>query len=272
MPSPVERPPTLRETQQWLGSQIVRSPGPLARDLIAAPPRGEIRERLDVYINGYPARAHDALDESFPALVHLIGHEATHDLVARYLPALTVRSYNLNDLGTELPSFLRTDCLTERFPFLPDLAELEWKVARAFHARDDVPFAPSRLAAWTEEQWANAVVRFQPSVAVVCSPWPILTLWNARETPISAIDIDLTDHAEPVLIRRVGFGVRCEPIDVNEARLLSGLIAGRRLGEAMAELAEANDETGDVSSWFARWVRQHLLSDFTITIRESHAR
>jgi len=56
--------PTLRETPQWMASLILH-PGQLEgttlEQVVAAPARGDRRERLDVYVNGYPARVQEAI-------------------------------------------------------------------------------------------------------------------------------------------------------------------------------------------------------------------
>lgn len=257
------RPPSLREAQERMASLILH-PGRVERaapeDLIAAPPRGDRDERLAVYVNGYPARVEESLEESFPAVAHLIGHRAMRELVARYVPALTRHSYNLNDVGAELASFLRRDPLSRQFPFLADLAQLEWAVARAFHAHEQAPLDVGPLATWTEAQWQHAVLRFQPSVALVCSRWPIRDLWEARETPIEAIDIDLRGRPDRVLVRRAGFDVECESLPPDEAAAVTALLAGQRLGEVTRMLERQGCDPAAVSAWFGCWMRKGMIA------------
>ncbi len=252
----------MREAQQWTAALIAhpeRIDQELPDGLIAQPPRGDRHERLAVYINGYPARVQEAIEECFPAVTHVIGHRATHELVARYVPAFTGHSYNLNDVGADLPAFLLSDTLSRRFPFLPDLARLEWAVRCAFHAHDLAPLDLGPLATWTEEHWQHAVLQFQPSVALVCSSWPMRDLWQARETPVEKIDIDLCDRPDRVLVRRAGFGVQCESLSSEEARALAALLAGRTLGEVSDLLVTSGGDAACVSAWFARWTQQRLI-------------
>jgi len=143
MNTPSKSGPLLHVVQQHLaalilsGTQDSSTPESSALDaLIAGPPRGSVGERLHIYAGGYPARLEEALHESFPAVAHVLGDGAFHGLVRRYIAAVPLRSYNLNDVGAELPRFLEADELTKDLPFLPDLARLEGHVARAFHAHD----------------------------------------------------------------------------------------------------------------------------------------
>ena len=221
--------------------------------LIAIPDRCHAVTRLRVYANGYPARLEEALKETFPAVEHVVGPRAFATLAHRFAGAVPLHSYSLNDAGGQLPDLLRSDPLTANLPFLPDLARLEWHVANAFHATDELTFDPAPLARWSLDDWERAVLRFQPWVAVVESDWPIREIWERRETPVEAIDVDLHDRPEQVLVRRAGFAVTCESLDAAEAYALRLLLDGRALGDAMARLTAKGEDPAAVSAWFARW-------------------
>lgn len=225
--------------------------------LLAPPPGGEAADRLAVYRDGYPTRIAEALAESFPATAHLIGHGALHALATRYGRKLALgpgrHSLNLNDVGFELPAFLHDDPLTTDLPFLPDLAELEWRMTRAFHARAEAPLAPESLATLAPEETGDVVLRFAASVAVVASAWPIHALWQARDTPIEEIDLEVRDRPESVLVYRDGFDVACRLLGPLEAECLRALLARARLGDVTAALEDrVSEET--VTAWFGRWM------------------
>ena len=180
-------------------------------------------------------------------------------LTERYIRATVLRSYNLNDAGSGLPPFLRNDPLTERLPFLPDLAELEWHIARAFHAHEHPPLDPTPLSTWTMAEWERAVLRFQPSVALVSSAWPIRSIWECRETPVEQIDLEMTDRPERVLIYRNGLQVCCESVDAHEATVLAALLAGRSLGDTARSIEGAGDGGSLPAAAFARWMRAGII-------------
>ena len=265
------RAPALRELQQWLAASILSSERPEdvasgARQLVpwlTAPADSLLAERLAVYVNGYPARVQEALREVFPALAHVAGSRAFAALTDRYIAAVPLCSYNLNDAGENLANFLRRDELGEKLPLAPDLAALEWCVARAFHASAKPPIEPSVFAGWDLEEWDRAVLHFQPSVAVVRSVWPIREIWEARETPRGEIDIDLEGRPDNVFVRRNGLEVECTSIDPAQADVLQGLLEGRRLGEVSNQLIELGQDPAEVSAWFATWMRAALIVDCT---------
>jgi len=222
--------------------------------LIAVSERDTPVERLRVYAGGYPIRVQEALAESFPAVAHVVGESAFADLVYRYVETRPLHSYNLNDAGADLPGFLPTDPLTARLQFLPDLARLEWQVARAFHAHEQRTFDPTAVTSWSMDDWEGARLRFQPWVALVTSEWPIREIWESRETPIEEIDIDLHLHPDRVLVRRSGYSVLCESVDDAEAELLGALLEGQTLGSTVATLRGRGGDPASVSAWFTRWM------------------
>jgi hypothetical protein len=267
----------LREQQQRLAAFILEADRPSRDDelleLVGFSDATLARERLAAYVNGYPARIFEALDESFPAVRHLAGDAAFGEIVHRYASRVPCGIYSLSDAGAALPEFLASDPVGQRLPFVADLAALEWRMALAFHAHERSPFDPARLADWGLEQWEGATIELQSSVAVVRSAWPILDLWNLRETPISEIDLDLAGRAQIVLVSRDGFSVGCDLIESAQAVVLEALLEGVTLGAALERLAPASDEGADesaasavstapaVSKWFAAWSARGLIVD-----------
>jgi Putative DNA-binding domain len=267
MTSPLTGPPTLRQIQEWMAAAILPRPGIGAQPdsgmpldaWLCVPPPARIDDRLAVYRNGYPARIAESLAETYPAVAHAVGDQAFAALVDRYGAAIPLASYNLNDAGSEFPAFLRDDPCTTALPFLPDLAELEWRVATAFHAFDREPLDPRALP-WTVDDWAGAVLVFQPSVSVLASVWPLLDLWTARQGTSGVGDIKRHERSEHVIIRRHGSTVRCELVSVDEASAIRLLLAGRRLSDAVESLAAGGADPSKVAQWFGRWTACGMLA------------
>ena len=258
--------PSLRCIQKWMAARLV---GPLSADSsdpdealdawLCVPPPQRAADRLRIYQDGYPARVCDSLADSYPALARLLGEQAFAALARRYAAAVPLASYNLDHAGAHMAAFLRRDALTRERPFLPDLAQLEWRVAVALHAAERPPLDPHRLG-WSVDQWAAALLHFQPSVAVVSSRWPILDLWAARQTPGTPAQIDLDDRPEDIVVRRVGYAVRCESVCAGESLALRFLLAGQCLADATARVEAAGGTPDAVRAWFSRWMAAGMIA------------
>jgi hypothetical protein len=260
---------SLVDHQRWLASLIL-APERVDRDVagavrpIALDDVERARTRLHAYVDGYPARLFEALEEAFPAVRTVVGEDELRALVARYRVAIPTGIYSLSDVGVNLPSFLATDPLSARLPFLPDLAALEWAVLRAFHSFERERFDPATAAGWGLDAWERARLELQPSVAVQASVWPILDLWTLRDTQRDerrAIDVVLEGRPQSVLVSRSRLTVACEIVSPAKARLLDALLSGATLGEATETCAETTDEPLDVGAWFAEWAARGLVVD-----------
>ena len=229
--------PSLRELQRQVAAQILgadpRPRAPLDRWL-AVPPGAESSDRLAVYVDGYPARLHDALAEQFPAVVRMVGATRFHALVHRFLHAARLPSYNLNDAGAEMSAFLRADAFGEELPFLSDLADLEWLVVaglprvrpRAPHddrSCRDRPRRPARRVRPLSAVSRGADVARGRS-----------TRCGTPARPRLARSISISPSVSTCWCGAIGLAVACAPIDGGRAAALQSLLAG----EALADVAE----------------------------------
>jgi hypothetical protein len=124
------------------------------------------------------------------------------------------------------------------------------------------PWQARALSSMPLDAWDRAQFRFQPSVAVVSAEWPILDLWQARTQAVEAINIELVNRPQHVVVYRQGYAVRCELMKPQPARCLRGLLEGRSLGAACAHLmGESTEEKPPpVAPWFARWSQLGLIT------------
>ncbi len=261
--------PSLRETQRWMAAHIApvdeRHRARVAAVLLNPQADSPGEARLAVYAEGYLVRIREALAEVYEAVRHILGDHAFAQLARDYAAAHPSGDYNLSFAGRALPKFLAGAPIAKQLPFLPDLARLEWAVCRAFHAHEQAPIDASRLANLSPDALAGSTLAFQPSVCVIRSAWPILDLWQARETPREQIDIELVDRPHIVLLSRDDVHVHVEPISEPQARLLEQLLAGATLAHACASAASAGTEPLPVSDWFAHWMQRGLIVDLRPT-------
>ncbi len=262
--------PSLRSIQQRLAAEILdgaagRMPRPDGfTDRLRLPRGTDADRRLAVYRDGYPARILEALGDAFPAIANICGDASFAALVARYLPDTKVTSSYLNEIGRHFPAHCESDRLAEQLPFLADLAGLEASALRALHSADLPPVEPAAFAAWDMNDWERVELGFQPSTALVRSPWPIYDLWNARETARTEIDIDLQDRPQSVLVFRHGYAVEGRNLDRAEANALQSLMDGAPLGSAIERLAES-DPDADTSRMFGQWLASGLIARASLT-------
>ncbi len=252
-------PPSLAELQGAVAARILGRDAPGVEDWVRVPDGVDVATRLAVYTQGYAARVSEALREAFPAVAYILGGASFASLAARYAREVPAGLRNLNHVGAALPAFLADDRLSRDLPFLSDLARLEWAVVECFHGELREPFDVASCSAWDMDDWANARVALQASTAIVRSAWPLRELRDARNSERSAIDVDLVERPDCVLVYRSGFEVVTESIGETEASALVCLRAGQRLGEVAAALDRSGAESDVVSGLFRRCVALGLV-------------
>lgn len=259
--------PSLREFQQWMKARIraghaAAATTALHSDEVLLNAQGGVPgvERVaEVYGGGYRTRIREALAEVYEAVRFVLGESRFAELANTYAERFPSHDYNLSFAGRHLPELLAGWPLTQELPFLPDLARLEWLVCQAFHAFDEPPADLAPLAAMPVKAWAQVRLRFQPSVGLIASAWPIRDIWAARSGPRGTVNVKLVNQPQRVLVCRRGVTVTCELLEEDAFALLQRLAAGEPLGAACGALARQAAGEPPLAAWFARWAGQGLI-------------
>ena len=115
-------------------------------------------------------------------------------------------------------------------PYLAGMVRLVAARRRSLRAADIPPIAPDALAAIPACAWEDLRVSLRPSVQVVISPWPVLSLWNGR-VPASGCP---SNRGEEVLVVRCADSVAMHPLPPGGAAFVSALRCGATFADARA--------------------------------------
>lgn len=234
-----------------------------AEGLVVGDHRMSAVERLDIYANMYFYRIRDALKDDFSAVCAVAGEAQFHNLIADYLLAHPPTHFSLRHAGVHLPAFLASHTASIRWPFLADLARLEWAILDAFDAPDALPLDPERLGNIAAARWP--AIRFQPtpSLCLLDVDWPVHEVWDRtqRKDP----------PAQPLRVRtllrvwRQHLRVYHCPITATEYRALTALHAGATFAEICGDIAVGTGEdqgTEHAAALLNAWLNDGLLADF----------
>lgn len=207
---------------------------------------GDLTRRFAIYRNNVVVSLVDGLAARFPVTQQLVGETFFGAAAALYFRAEPPRSRLLHELGETWPDFLERFEPAAGLPWLADLARLEAARTRAFHAADAEPFGAAELAALAPTELARLRLRLHPSVQLVPSRWPIVSLWAAHlEAEPAALEaalaqVDLT-RGEDALAWRPGLEVFVRVLPAGGLAFLAALGRGRPLAEATAQAGPATD-------------------------------
>jgi len=143
---------------------------------------GTPSRRFGVYRNNVFASLTDTLAARFPVTARLVGDDFFRAMARVYVETVPPDSAVLLRYGAGFADFIADFPPAGPVPYLAGVARLEWAWHVAYHAADA---APLPLAVLTEMAGdaANAILTLHPSLQILRSPYPVVTIWQlaARE-------------------------------------------------------------------------------------------
>jgi len=197
-----------------------------------APPIAAHACRFSVYRNNVVVGLVDAMAETFPAVLALVGEPFFRAAAREFVRAHPPRSPVLVDYGDAFPDWIGAFPPASGVPYLADVARLEWAWSRAYNAADAAALPASALAESTPHELAETRPILHPSMTVVVSAHPVVSLWTEATGRAERSRLDL-HKPESALVARPVDDVEVRSIDRATAASLSALARGMTLGEAM---------------------------------------
>jgi hypothetical protein len=265
----------LRNLQQWFAgivehprtadvalrsraaNQLIPRADVTAGRVIAPNPRMDAAAMLQVYNGAYLSRLVEVLQGDFGALQHVLGEHGFHQLIARYLASFPSRHPNLNQLGRNLPAFVRRQKQLPQRAFATELATLERACAVAFDAPEFEPLAADALAAVPQERWPGARFTPNPSLQLFAFRFPVDQFYQPWKED--------RPEAVPAARRSWLAGYRTQHrvwrqrLTRSAHAVLKALVDGRPLGEALGRAANGEP----VAKWFQDFAADGFFIDLS---------
>lgn len=172
---------------------------------------------------------------SYPAVHRLVGAEFFEGAARIFIERNPPEYAYLDLYGARFPEFLKGVDAVASFPYLPEVARLEWAVARALHAPDMKPLDIAQLAIIPPSDHDRVCFVPHPSISLTHAEHPVDAIWRAvlAEDDSALTQIDLNAGAVWLLVERLDSGVNVTRIDEPAWRFLSALYAARPLEDAI---------------------------------------
>jgi hypothetical protein len=136
---------------------------------------------LAVYRNNVMSGLIKAVAARFPVVRRLLGDDSFFESIRRFIAAEPPRSPLLLDFGDRFPQFLRRLGDDACIGYIADIADLEIARGKAYHAADAASLPPQAFAAISAERLAGLRLTLHPSVSLLQSQFPIVSLWRANQ-------------------------------------------------------------------------------------------
>lgn len=165
-------------------------------------------QRMQIYRNNTFFILTDNLKATFPATATLGSAEFFRYAAREFIKSDPPASGDMNTYGEHFPAFLHETGLVENYPFLADVAKLEWLRQEAYMAAD------------------KSDATLHPSLRLFSPRWPVISLWKLGKGQCAAEDVDMNNGENAVIFRR-GDGIEMWSVDADTFSFIKALAEGR---------------------------------------------
>lgn len=225
-------------------------------------PAGEAQRRFAVHRNNVVASLVDAVAESFPVVLALVGEAFFRAIASVFVREQPPRSPLLHAYGGAFPVFVEGFGPAASLPYLTDVARLEWARVQACHAADAQPLQPGQAALPADPERAGELLLVpHPALRVLSCAHAAVSIWAARQGQGALEQVDLT-RAEHALVLRPSLEVLVGPCDAGTVAFVRCLQDGAALAQAAAAGAAAGDF--DLAGCLALLLRHGALRSISL--------
>ena len=234
-------------------------------DGIVGPEGKPAPKRFNVYRNNVVVSLTEALAQTFPAIERLLGGDYFKALARSFVADHPPRSPVLLWYGAEFPEFIEAFPPLGRYPYLGDVARLEWAWLQAYHAEDADPLDPQVLGSMAPERVGEVRFKVHPAASGISSRWPVLSIALANRFFLEDPPVIDLETSESVLIVRPDLEVGLHPMRPGGDlffRALETHTLSQAANKALAEIPEF-DLSGCLSDFLSTGAFSGLALDDT---------
>lgn len=210
----------------------------------------------------------EALEDGFPAVCRLLGEDYFRAVARVYAAQQPPVSPVMLEYGATFPDFLAGFEPLASLAYLPDVARIERAWLEAYHAAEATALDAAMLADIPMHRAGGIRFTFHPSLRIVRSTYPALTIWRMNVGEGVPQRIDLSLGREDALIVRPEAEVEVHPMPSGAADLLQALAAGQPLAQAAEAFMSAQAEF-ELADHLAALLEGGLIVDYSIEPSEA---
>lgn len=219
------------ERQKGFAAALL-DPGRLMPEGLVGPDREPSALRFAVYRNNVFVGLIDALKASFPATCRIVGEEFFRAMARAYVMIAPPVSPILLDYGAGFAGHIAGFEPARSVPYLAGVARIERAWLEAYHAAEAEPLEAAHLAAVDAETLPLLRLCLHPSLRIVRSPHPALSIWRMNVAEGTPGAIDATAGPEDTLIVRPAAEVETLSLPPGSADFILALTSGAPVLEA----------------------------------------
>lgn len=186
------------------------------------------------YVMARWANACRALRISFPTVAAMLGEGTFDALVARFALQCPPTHSDWGQWGSALPTWLAKQTALASWPYLPDVAQLDWLIHTSERSLDSTPDIAM-------DAGSSRFLRLAHDVRVMSSAYPVTAIWWAHHGPVAGRPAWWAQAKEPlpdgeiqhVLIHRQPWRSTPSVLPDNTHTFVAAVLAGLPLEQCL---------------------------------------
>lgn len=233
--------PSLSDTQTGFTAALIDAALAVPAGIISYKRTAPLK-RFNVYRNNVYSSLIDVLEGRFPVVARLVGEEFFRATAKAFISDHPPVSPVLMRYGDGFADFLDRFEPVVDVPYLGDVARLEWCWNQAYHAADADSLTIEALQRVPADQAGGLVFTLHPSLHVVRSNWPVVTILAAHSEEGEPEPIDAGAGGEDALVIRPELAVEVRRLPAGGAAFIEALQEGASLEQAANCASPANPD------------------------------
>jgi len=203
--------------------------------------------RFAVYRNNVVVGLIEALLANFPAICCIVGEEFFRAMAREFVMQEPPTSPILLDYGAGFPEFIGRFEPAGPLPYLGDVARIERAWTEAYNAPEALALDASAFAGLPGERTPGLRFELHPSLRLVRSRFPALTIWRMNVADGVPAPVDLEAGGEDAFVLRPAADVEVRSLPAGGAEFIARLARGLSLEDA-ARTALRNSGSFDLAT------------------------
>lgn len=217
----------------------------------------EVEQRFAVYRNNVAVSLVEALAKRFPVIQRLVGTEFFAAMARLFAETHRPASPVLLEWGASFPAFLAKFPPLAGYPYMADVARIEFARGQAFHAADA---RPATGAEFLGADPSRLCLRLHPSVQVLHLRYPGVSIWRQNQPGNTPGPTTLAGGEIALILRDPAFDVPVFAISAGDAVMIEQIRTGASLTTA-AEMAQWAQSDHDPQPLILRLIQNGAILD-----------
>lgn len=252
----------LGERQREFAAALLDAATPVPAGIIS-PDGTPCTAGFNVYRNNVVAGLVEVLKAAYPAVYRIVGDTFFSAMACGYVMQAPPCSPVMLEYGVTFPDFVDMFGPAACVPYLRDVARLERAWVEAYHAADTLPTDLTRLATLDASALPSVRLLLHPSLRVVRSAYPVVTLWQMNVADGTPVAIDPTQGDESALVTRCAADVEVRTIPAGAASFIQSLASGASVAKA-ASLAFSERADFDLEGTLSGLLALNVVIDWEL--------